>query len=277
MENCCPICHRSGSVLMEIDSERIYQCSKCGHQYLLNETSPPVDIYDDGYFNSGEAGYSDYHKEGQMLRDKGQWYAQKLQNYMSPGHMLDVGAAAGYLLQGFSDNGWTGTGLEPNNTMTDYGREKLGLEMKLGFLETADFNEKFDLVSLIQVVAHFYDLGAAFEKISSLTKPGGYLLIETWRRDSLTAKMFGSSWHEYSPPSVRHWFTVSGLDELMRKYGFHKVCSGRPKKRLSGCHARSLLQHKGVNSKLVKLIPENLTFFYPFDDIYWVLSKRGGG
>ena len=104
----------------------------------------------------------------------------------------------------------TGVGLEPNGAMTDFGREDLGLDMRQGTLESFDSSEKFDLVSMIQVVAHFYDPRAAFEKAAGLLDENGCLLIETWDRESVSARVFGKNWHEYSPPSVLHWFRETG-------------------------------------------------------------------
>lgn len=274
MSTDCPICCTpTGTVCFIVDSYPIYSCSGCGHQYLEECQAPPETLYNDAYFTSGKSGYPDYHQESQLLRNHGQWYAKQLSKKMAPGQMLDVGAAAGYILQGFIDEGWTGVGIEPNQTMVEYGQKELGLKMRKAFLEDIDPREKFDLVNLIQVLAHFYDLPKAMKKIAQLTRPGGYLLIETWIRDSLTAKLFGVSWHEYSPPSVRHWFTRNELSSLAKKYGFEQIASGRPKKRISGEHARSLLKHKSINNQILKLIPRNLTLPYPFDDIYWVLFK----
>ena len=55
----------------------------------------------------------------------------------------------------------------------------------------------YDLVTMIQVLPHFYDLHQALQSAADVTKPQGYWLIETWNRDSMSAKLFGSEWHEY--------------------------------------------------------------------------------
>src|ERR1041384_3040675 len=121
--------------------------------------------------------------------------------------MLDVGAAAGFILKGFIDEGWHGTGLEPNERMAAYGRQHLELDLRCGPLENFDektgekSDEKFDLVSMIQVAAHFYQPRKAFENAARLLAPNGHLLIETWNRGSFSARVLGRHWHEYSPPS----------------------------------------------------------------------------
>jgi len=74
-------------------------------------------IYDDDYFQGGKAGYPDYLAEADLLRCHGRWYGRLLAKYMQPGRVLDIGAAAGFILQGFQDCGWKGNGVEPNQRM----------------------------------------------------------------------------------------------------------------------------------------------------------------
>jgi hypothetical protein len=40
-------------------------------------------------------------------------------------------------------------------------------------------------------------------------------IIETWNRDDWVARLLGRHWHEYSPPSVLHWFNPDGLRRLV--------------------------------------------------------------
>lgn len=81
---------------------------------------------------------------------------------------------------------------------------------------------------MVQVIAHFHDLQGAFQAVIELLSPKGYLLVETWNKDSLVAKALGKGWHEYSPPSVLHWFSPSTLKQLLTPLGFHEVAHGRP-------------------------------------------------
>lgn len=107
------------------------------------------------------------------------------------------------------------------------------------------------------------------------------MLIETWDRKSLTARLFGRHWHEYSPPSVLHWFSREGLRKMGTASGLVHVSQGRPLKMLNGGHAKSLLKHKletwalgAIASRLVNLIPDHLPLLYPFDDVFWMLFRK---
>ena len=57
-----------------------------------------------------------------MLIKRGEYYPNKMDKFMSPGQVLDIGAAAGFILKGVENKGWLGTGIEPNNSMVEYGK-----------------------------------------------------------------------------------------------------------------------------------------------------------
>lgn len=257
-------------------------CMGCGHQSAdVGERPEHVGlVYGDEYFQGGGAGYGDYLAEQDVLRHHGRRYGRLLRKYMRPGTVLDVGAAAGFILQGLLDEGWSGRGIEPNAKMSGHARARLNLRVETGTLEGFQTGERFDLVTMIQVVAHFPDLRKAFQAASEITRPGGFWLIETWDRGSWTARIFGRHWHEYSPPSVLHWLTPATLRALAEPYGFREVARGRPAKWLNGAHALSLLTYKlgdSIPGRLVaaagKLVPRNLPLPYLADDLFWVLFQ----
>ncbi len=279
----CQICNGTMQPLFLKHRYWICGCPGCGHQSADagNPAAPVEQIYGDEYFQGGGAGYSDYLAEKDLLRNHGQRYGRLLQKYMPAGTVLDVGAAAGFVLQGMVDVGWTGRGVEPNLRMSDHARTHLNLRVDTGALESFETGERFDLVTLIQVVAHFPDLRKALQVSSEVTRQGGFWLIETWNRDSWSARIFGRHWHEYSPPSVLHWFTPATLRNLVEPFGFSKIASGRPSKWLNGAHALSLLQYKlggSMPGRLLagagKLIPRNVPLPYPADDLFWMLFQK---
>lgn len=273
----CPLCRSESKFAFEAKGFALRDCLQCTHRFtaLAADETHVAAVYDDSYFAGGGAGYADYLAEGEMLRRRGRMYAQKLEKFAAAkGTMLDVGAAAGFLLKGFADEGWRGVGLEPNAEMARFGREKLNVEMRQGSLESFQTDEKFDLISMIQVVAHFYDPRAAFRKAFELLNENGSLLIETWNRDSLSARIFGRGWHEYSPPSVLQFYSEKGLTAFLKTVGFEKQAGGRPSKKISGAHAKSLLKYRLGENFLLRLIPDKLNFPYPSEDLFWALYRK---
>jgi SAM-dependent methyltransferase len=282
----CPICQSFSRRLFQKEEFWIWRCRSCGHQFLDLETTVhhAAIVYGDDYFNGGGAGYPGYLREADLIRAHGRRYGQILSRYMKPGRVLDVGAAAGFVLQGLMQSGWQGAGIEPNDSMATYGRDCLKLDVRTGSFEQFQAQEQYDLVTMIQVIPHFWDLPQALKSAEKLTVPGGYWLIETWNRESRLAKLFGENWHEYSPPSVLRWFAPEDLGLLAEQYGFEEVDRGRPQKWISGAHVKSLVGHKlssmGVlryARPLLKLIPDRLRLPYPSEDLFWVLYRKVDG
>ncbi|RMF77378.1 MAG: methyltransferase domain-containing protein [Chloroflexi bacterium] len=279
----CPLCNHDSNVLFEKDGYPIRECVHCHHQYAELDLTPthPTQIYDDSYFFDGGDGYPNYLREAELLIEHGRRYAKLLRHYTDVGTVFDVGSAAGFILKGFAEAGWQAYGIEPNDSMAAYAREVLHLDVTTGALEEFEMPHQFDLVTMIQVIAHFYDVRQAFDVVSRGLRSGGLLLIETWDRDSFPARMLGANWHEYSPPSVVHWFSLDGLNWFLQSYGFEAIAHGRPSKWLKGVHAKSLVRYKlddiagGKHlTHLVRAIPDNIKIPYPFFDLFWGLYKR---
>ncbi len=266
-----------------VNGYRIMECVRCQHAFTDLTIGPQEveKIYSDSYFFGGKDGYPDYTLEKEVLIRQGENYARLLANYMQPGMLLDVGAAAGFIMKGFENAGWKAVGIEPNVRMATFGNDNLGLDIRTGTLETNSQAPTVDLVLLIQVIAHLYDLEKSMQNISEKVKEGGFVLVETWDKNSFMARLLGSSWHEYSPPSTLNYFSKKSLDLLMERYGFFCITKGRPSKKIHGEHARSLLRHKLEASKTLKwlcgiekIIPKNRSIPYPAEDLFWAIYQK---
>ena len=275
----CPVCTQCSNRLFSRDGYWLRECHSCRHQFfeLVVADDHVARTYDDSYFNGGGAGYPGYLHEERLLRERGRWYAKRLADYMPVGTVLDIGAAAGFILKGFQDAGWRGEGIEPNEAMARHARETLQLPVATVQLERFKTGNRFDVISMIQVIAHIADPRRALAQVAAMLKPGGYLLIETWNSRSWTARLLGKAWHEYSPPSVLHCFSPQSLSILAAKAGLSEVARGRPSKWISAEHAKTLASHKygqsGAAHALIRMIPDGVRVPYPADDLVWLLLK----
>ena len=277
----CVVCGSPCRGLFRAHGHEILGCESCGHRFAAVSASEDhvASVYGDAYFFGGGAGYDDYPGEAGILHERGAAYARLLRAHLTPGSVIDVGAAAGFLLEGFLSSGWRGRGVEPNSHMAALANARLGPVVDVGTLESYASGEAFDLVLMLQVVAHFQDPHHALARAAALTRPGGFWLVETWDRESWTAQVFGRNWHEYSPPSVLHYFSRDGLRRLAGSVGFREVASGRPGRRIGVAHARSLLKHKLAAKRLgwlaapLGLLPGSLGIPYPGDDLFWALFR----
>ena len=65
------------------------------------------------------------------------------------------------LLKGFENKGWQGTGIEPNASMAEYGKKIVGVNVITGTIETIKLEEKYDLIIIIQVIAHINNISSS--------------------------------------------------------------------------------------------------------------------
>lgn len=272
----CPSCGENACALLyEVRGFPIFHCEGCGHRFtpVGDGEKHVAEVYADGYFTEGGAGYSDYLVERSMLTASGRRYGELLKDYADPGEVLDVGSAAGFILKGLTEAGWHGSGIEPNQHMAAYARDEVGVEVNVGTLEDATQPEPVDLVTMVQVVGHFFDLHRAFETATRLTRMGGLWLIEAWDYESLAARLLGKRWHAYAPPSVVHWFTRDGLARAVARFGFQEIAHGRPHKRIALSHAKSALASRAP--RIAALVPESdTTLPYPPLDVFYGVYRR---
>lgn len=279
----CVLCGEPSNKLFQKYDVWIRECPACSHRYAVpQEQADHVEsLYDDDYFFGGGAGYDDYLSEAKLLNAHGQRYARVLSRFMEPGRLLDVGAAAGFILKGLTETGWQGHGVEPNASMARHAREQLNLDVACGTLEDMPGDSQFDVVSMIQVVAHFLDPHQATQRVAELVRPGGLCLVETWNVRSWSARLFGQNWHEYSPPSVLQWYSPATLGRLFADHGFEQIAKGRPAKKISIGHARSLLEHgqeqslvARLGAGILKCLPGEVTLPYPSEDLFWAVYRK---
>ena len=261
----------------------IKECKTCGHRFteIKDIDNHLAEAYSDDYFFEGKEGYPNYLEEKDMLLKSGEKYVKVISKYTNPGKVLDVGCAAGFILKAFDNAGWECCGIEPNDSMASYGRKELKLDIRTGGMETFNPDQKFDLINLIQVIGSLYDLDKAMENVSQLCKQGGLVMVESWDRESLAARFFGKSWHEYCPPSVVHWYSDKTLTQLFKYHGFEIIAKGRPSKTINLKHGLAIIAENSSKSVLKKRFFNflsrtlgNIAVPYPPVDVKWYLFKK---
>ena len=281
----CVLCGADSAPVLQVRGYEIAECHECAHRFLT--ATLPTDhvqrVYSDDYFFGGGAGYTDYLGQEKLLIDRGKEYAKRVEKALGrTGSLLDVGAAAGFLLQGWESRGWNACGIEPNLSMVQHG-QKRGLDLRHGvFQDSGEFPKNtFDCVSMIQVISHMPQPREAISYAFDLLKPGGVLLIETWDRKSWMASVMRSGWHEYSPPSVLHWFHPGSLKNAAHLAGFEFIQSKRALRWLNLGHAKSLLRHcastsalASMASSIASILPDRGNILYPGDDLFWALFRK---
>jgi hypothetical protein len=89
----CAVCGSINTNLAFIKKEyNLLRCAQCNHIYTdtrLTEEKVSA-IYSDYYFTGSGNGYDDYTVEKEILVDRGEYNANKLNKFMIPRKVLDI-------------------------------------------------------------------------------------------------------------------------------------------------------------------------------------------
>lgn len=136
------------------------------------------------------------------------------------GRVLEIGCAMGTTLNGFREKGWRVQGVEPEKWSAEIARSKYGLEViSVPFQEAGLPKESFDAILLLHVIEHVCDPFKALCDIRGLVRPGGYLVLETPRYDTLTFHILRGRERSVIPDHL-HYFTRKSMLAMCRDAGF---------------------------------------------------------
>jgi len=119
------------------------------------------------------------------------------------------------------NRGWKVRGQDIIGGYEDYYR-KLGIPYDASPIEQLDLPEsRLDLCTLIHVIEHLAEPGAALKRLAGWLKPGGRLLLMTPLAETLTAWLGGKSWYDMSEHV--QFFTLRSLLTLAERSGLRPL------------------------------------------------------
>jgi len=205
---------------------QIVACRKCGLMYSNPRKRPAdqelVKDYDpDLTRNAEEYDPSRFEKERMQVRDYSDTRGYLAQLYPQRGKLMELGCGMGFLLKAFADDGWDVTGIEPDRGFCEYIERKQGLRALPAVLEDSGTpDNSVDVVVFLHVIEHVPDPLATLQAIFRVLKPGGHLVLETPRYDSLMFKLLGKRERSLSCDGHIYFFTTKTLRKLTEKAGF---------------------------------------------------------
>jgi 2-polyprenyl-3-methyl-5-hydroxy-6-metoxy-1,4-benzoquinol methylase len=134
--------------------------------------------------------------------------------------LLDVGCAAGFLLDELRRRGWDVRGVELSADLCHYARSQLGLDVFCGELRDAPWPPaSFEVVTVIGAIEHVPDPGDLVAAACRLLVPGGLLVILTENLENPIARRWPSAWNGFMPPEHLFHFTPATLGQLLARHG----------------------------------------------------------
>lgn len=233
----CPIC-RSKEVDFFCDKNgyKLYRCLSCRLIFVWPIPGNLSEIYSAPYFkrvaggrSASKFGYVDYEEDKKATRETFIVYLDKISKLtaglsgLPAGRqgrkIFDIGAATGYFLDLARQAGWQTSGIEISEYAAKIARAK-GHQIFLGDLENLDNKEKYDAVTMWDVLEHLADPVKYLKLINNFLNQAGVLAINTIDSGSLWAKLWGGNWHAILPPEHLFYYSAESLKILLKQSGF---------------------------------------------------------
>lgn len=237
----CPLCDAEhGATLFHLKHYNIVRCSQCGFDFNAHFAGggDTGDTFDEAYFLEVHgAAFRDYQKD--FRRDPSlQLFLRgldKIESYISPGRVLDVGPGLGTFLCVAREKGWLPQGVDVSHFATRHIKEVHGIDVFEGSLhEMPDSPGNFDVITFWDSIEHVARPRQDLEHALRLLRPGGILLLTTDIYDCLVANIaaaaYRASFGKVQYPVERvyidrnlAYFTQNTLRRLVREVGFHEL------------------------------------------------------
>jgi SAM-dependent methyltransferase len=101
----------------------------------------------------------------------------RIEEQVRCGRLLDMGCGCGLLLREARARGWIVTGLDPSRESIDHLNAMLGPVGVVGTLEDFHPVERYDVITMINVLDHLIDPWEDVKRAAALLRPGGLLYL----------------------------------------------------------------------------------------------------
>jgi SAM-dependent methyltransferase len=157
----------------------------------------------------------------EAARAKLEWIAR----FVPPrGTLLDVGANYGHFLRQAQER-FEAIGFEPSAAVVAWGREHLGVALEQGSIDSDNraYLDRFDAVTMFDVIEHLPDPRGALERCRRYLTRGGHLFITTPDAGALVARLLGTHWYYIDIVQHISLFSAANLTRLLGESGFRLV------------------------------------------------------
>jgi SAM-dependent methyltransferase len=145
----------------------------------------------------------------------------------APAHILDIGCAGGAFVEAAQNLGYQVEGIEPSVQLVKAAINR-GLNVREGTAETIELtsNEKYDIVTLWDVIEHVLDPALTLDSSIRLLKPEGFLIINIPDIGTALARIIGKRNWWISSVHLYH-FSSEHIRVLLKSRGFEVISKRR--------------------------------------------------
>lgn len=221
--NNCYICHNNKHKALYIKNKfTIVQCDNCEFVYVLEKLNKNV-LKE--YYNNFD--YKYIINVEKRIRDDARRSCLVLKKFIrKQNNLFDVGCGRGFFLDEARRMGWTVAGIDSSTSMVSYAREKLHLNVDQGDILNHKKHNKYDVITLHQVIEHFDDPIRLLRTCYGLLNTKGYVYIATPNINSLSSRVQKERFDHLIPPEHLSYFSQKILKAVLEAIGFQFIYSG---------------------------------------------------
>jgi len=224
----------------QLEKTTVYACAACDFHFINHLDSLPSEPPDSAMktLDRKARDFIEGRLPGSEKQLRKNLLLVKRHISLSGAHCLDIGAGAGLFTHLLAEAGAVVQGIEPQAIFREFARQKYGLALNGETIDARHWQQGFagffDVVTLWDVFEHVNFPVETLQDAYQVVKPGGWLFLDTPRRDALfyrisewsyrlsggaNSRLLGSL---YSPLPFRHkqMFTLRQLLTLVEKIGF---------------------------------------------------------
>jgi len=220
----CIFCNKKSSqIVIEEEGYQCRKCPSCDLIYISNR--PSLEEIEKLYNNNVRANRSaDASISGFFTRRlHARHHLRIIKKFIKNGSLLEIGPAEGAFLYEARKEGFEVEGIELNTIQANFIKNRLGISCEESPLNAFSFDgKKFDIIYHRDVISHFYDPIAEFQKMNDRLKDNGFLIFETGNLGNVELKYF-KLFTNFQLPDHLFFFSDKNLKELFRRTGFEFV------------------------------------------------------
>jgi 2-polyprenyl-3-methyl-5-hydroxy-6-metoxy-1,4-benzoquinol methylase len=222
----CNLCQGDSTRLfLATPVDILVRCRRCRLVYVNPRPAAEETDYEEAFFlqEYKDVYGVDYIADRDNISRIARARLEIIERHKPGGKLLDVGCAAGFLLDEGRRRGWETRGVEISHFASDYARQELNLDVFTGPLEAVKFpDQEFDVVVLYFVLEHLRDPLALLQEISRILKPDGLLSVAVPNIAGLYFRLNQGAWiaervrhqshfYEFSPRTLRRMLARAGM------------------------------------------------------------------
>lgn len=192
----CRLCHHDALPFVHVDGIAYFSCPSCGLRFMDAAHLPTPDR-EKNHYNSHENHIDDDGYRAFLSR-----LADPLMAMLSrPSTILDFGAGPGPALAAM---------------MTEHGHD-ISIYDPFYHDDRSLLDRSYDVVTATEVIEHFHDPRAMFDRLHHLVNDGGILAVMTMVQDDDAAF---ATWHYRRDPTHVAFYRIETFEWIAAHYGY---------------------------------------------------------